>query len=53
LRQHFKWYGTVESVDLKYDLDGGFRGFGFVTFAEKDAAQKAVDTKDASCFQGK
>jgi len=54
LWQHFKWYGTVESVDLKYDQEtGGFKGFGFVMFAEKDGASKVVSSKDANYFQGK
>eukprot|EP00413_Alexandrium_margalefii_P000985 CAMPEP_0204518140 /NCGR_PEP_ID=MMETSP0661-20131031/4041_1 /ASSEMBLY_ACC=CAM_ASM_000606 /TAXON_ID=109239 /ORGANISM="Alexandrium margalefi, Strain AMGDE01CS-322" /LENGTH=505 /DNA_ID=CAMNT_0051523575 /DNA_START=33 /DNA_END=1547 /DNA_ORIENTATION=- len=52
LWQHFQWYGPVASVDLKYDPEGGFRGFGFVTFQDMQTAEKVLADKEMS-FQGK
>jgi len=50
---HFSWYGTVTRVDLKYDMDGGFRGFGFVSFQDPQSVLKVVEDKTNSMFQGK
>jgi len=50
---HFSWYGTVTRVDLKYDMEGGFRGFAFVNFQDKESIQKAVEDKMNCMFQGK
>jgi len=53
LRAHFSEYGRVVDVDLKYDHDGAFRGFGFITFEDKAAAEFLVDHHGHSMFEGK
>jgi len=49
---HFQWYGPVEKVDLKYDPEGGFRGFGFITFKDRATAEKVLGENGIQ-FQGK
>jgi len=53
LWQHFQWYGPVISVDLKYDAEGGFRGFGFVTFQDSTIVAKVLADKEGCNFMGK
>merc|ERR550532_2584951 len=53
LRAHFSEYGTIVDVDLKYDHDGAFRGFGFITFESKATAEYLVDNHGNSVFEGK
>merc|ERR1719401_1337646 len=38
----FSQFGNCTNIDLKYDDNGGFRGFGFITFADIQAAQAAL-----------
>jgi len=45
LAQHFSQFGVVTKVELKRNEDGRLRGFGFVTFEEKSAAQAVLDNK--------
>jgi len=50
---HFSAYGEIVDIDLKYDNDGIFRGFGFVTFADKAAAEYLVDHHGHTVYDGK
>merc|ERR1719188_876976 len=49
----FSQFGNCTNVDLKYDEGGGFRGFGFVTFANEQAAQAALANGPNNMFEGK
>lgn len=43
LRLHFSQFGAVEATEIMKDrLSGKSRGFGFVTFVEPAAAQRAL-----------
>ncbi|KAG6480536.1 RNA-binding protein 1-like [Zingiber officinale] len=42
LRTHFEKFGLVEATVMKDRLTGKCRGFGFVRFAETEAAEKAL-----------
>lgn len=53
LRAHFSEYGEVVDIDLKYDQDGVFRGFGFVTFKDKDSADHVVSNHGPNLFEGR
>jgi len=50
---HFSDYGTVVDVSMKYDSNGLFRGFAFVTFDSIEAAKALVDNYEHHKFQGK
>eukprot|EP01032_Pedospumella_encystans_P008489 gene8489-10073_t len=42
LKSVFEAYGTVVNVAITTDADGKSKGFGFINFAEHDAAAKAL-----------
>lgn len=45
-------FGRVASLQLKYDAEGSFRGFAFLTFEQPDAAERCCNTK-GQCIEGK
>jgi RNA recognition motif-containing protein len=54
LREAFEPFGTLEEVKVITDRDTGrSRGFGFVTFADDEAAEKAVDEMNNSQLDGR
>jgi len=50
---HFSHYGTVSSIDMKYDEDEKFRGFCFVIFEDKASAELVYRNYDENRFDGK
>lgn len=42
LRKHFEKYGEVTEVKLLYKGDGKLVGCGFIQFAKKNSAAKAI-----------
>ena len=54
LSKLFAQFGTVEEVAIVKDkFSGRSKGFGFVTFAEDDAATKAIAELDGQDFNGR
>merc|ERR1711957_319763 len=55
LGQHFSQWGTVTSVEFKYDAEtGNCRGFGFVSFQDQATAELVLATNGGySMFQTK
>ena len=54
LREVFEKFGDLEDVRIITDRDTGrSRGFGFVTFTEEEAAQKAITEMDGSSLDGR
>ena len=54
LREGFARYGEVTEAKVNSDRDTGrSRGFGFVTFADAEAAQKAMAEMNGSEFDGR
>ncbi|ORY62166.1 uncharacterized protein BCR38DRAFT_437705 [Pseudomassariella vexata] len=53
LREAFGKYGTITSVNIGRDGRGLSRGFGFLTFAEKEAAERAVNEAHKSFWHGR
>jgi len=54
LKELFEKFGDITSVKLILDRDtGNSRGFGFVEFAEKDAASKAMQELNGSNINGR
>lgn len=54
MRQEFEQFGEVlEAVVLNDRETGRSRGFGFVTFSEDDAAQKAIETMNGREIDGR
>ncbi|KAI8776846.1 polyadenylate-binding protein 4 [Biomphalaria glabrata] len=53
LREMFEQYGKIISAKVMYDGSGKSRGFGFVSFEEPDAAEKAVTTLNGTEMGGK
>jgi len=45
-------FGRVASLQLKYDAEGSFRGFAFLTFEQPEAAERCCNTK-GQCIEGK
>lgn len=43
VHEHFAQFGEIVNVDLKYDQQGSFRCFGFVTMANKEGADKVSE----------
>jgi RNA recognition motif-containing protein len=54
LRQAFEQFGEIVEAKVITDRDTGrSRGFGFVTFAENDASNKAIEMMDGSELDGR
>ncbi|KAI0136660.1 hypothetical protein BJ170DRAFT_677532 [Xylariales sp. AK1849] len=53
LREAFGKYGEILSVKIGRDSRGLSRGFGFLTFADKDAADRAVAETHKSFWHGR
>jgi len=54
LRQAFERFGAMDEVKVITDRETGrSRGFGFVTFAEADAATSAVSEMDGTELDGR
>lgn len=54
LRQRFEEYGTVEDAVVIRDRDTGrSRGFGFVTFANNEDAETAIQNLNDQEFDGR
>ena len=54
LRSAFEAYGNVEDVRIITDRDTGrSRGFGFVTFSNRDDAQNAIGALDGQELDGR
>jgi RNA recognition motif-containing protein len=54
LRQAFEGFGTVDDAKVIADRDTGrSRGFGFVTFSDAEAAQKAQAGMDGKTLDGR
>ncbi|KAK8138363.1 hypothetical protein PG984_001743 [Apiospora sp. TS-2023a] len=53
LREAFSKFGDIQDIMISRDQTGRSRGFGFVTFADKDAAEKAVEECNQSFWHGR
>lgn len=53
LRELFEQYGKIISAKVMYDGNGKSRGFGFVSFEEPEAAERAVTLLNGSEMGGK
>ncbi len=54
LRQAFDPFGQISEAKVITDRDSGrSRGFGFVTFDEEDAADKAISAMDGTELDGR
>jgi len=53
VREHFTQFGTVTGVELKYDPEGNFRSFGFVSFSDPASAQLVMSNVDNNNMEGK
>ncbi|MDE3268782.1 MAG: RNA-binding protein [Pseudomonadota bacterium] len=54
LRETFEKFGDLDDIRIITDRDTGrSRGFGFVTFAEEDSAQKAIAEMDGCNLDGR
>ena len=54
LRETFEQFGDLDDIRIITDRETGrSRGFGFVTFAEEESAQKAIAEMDGSSLDGR
>ena len=54
LRQAFEQFGPISEAKVIMDRESGrSRGFGFVTFADDSAAEKAVDEMNGKELEGR
>ncbi len=54
LRAAFERYGDLEDCKVMTDRDTGrSRGFGFVTFADESAAERAIDEMNGAELDGR
>ena len=54
LRDAFEQFGVIEDARVITDRDTGrSRGFGFVTFANKDEAENAISAMDGTELDGR
>jgi RNA recognition motif-containing protein len=53
LTRVFSRFGTISSVKVVFDNRGMSRGFGYVEYADTDAAQSAIDNLDMQVFEGR
>jgi len=51
LHAHLSQFGLVENVALKYDPEGTFRGFGFVTFQDRSTAEMVASNHAGNTFE--
>jgi RNA-binding protein Musashi len=53
-RSFFEQFGTIEDSVVILDKDTGRpRGFGFITFASEDTADKVLENYEKNCINGK
>lgn len=50
VRKHFKEFGPLTDVSLKYTKEGVFRKFAFVGFASEDTSEKVIKHFHQSFF---
>ncbi|KAI0433664.1 RNA-binding domain-containing protein [Xylaria sp. FL1042] len=53
LNEAFSKYGEIVSTNIGRDARGLSRGFGFITFTSKEAADRAVNEADNSFWHGR
>jgi len=54
LRQHFESFGNIEECKLITDRETGrSRGFGFITYSEKDDALNAIEAMNGKQIDGR
>ena len=53
LREAFEDIGPIERADVVFDSHGRSRGFGVVRFADRESAQKAVETMNDKTISGR
>ncbi|KAK8049818.1 hypothetical protein PG994_011548 [Apiospora phragmitis] len=53
LREGFAKFGEIQDIKISRDQTGRSRGFGFVTFANREAAEKAVEETNQSFWHGR
>ena len=54
LREHFSQFGTVDDSFVASDRDTGrSRGFGFVTFTEKESGDAAINAMNGADLGGR
>ncbi|KAI5923330.1 RNA-binding domain-containing protein [Camillea tinctor] len=53
LREAFSKFGEISAINIGRDARGLSRGFGFVTFTDKDAADRAVYEAHKSFWHGR
>jgi len=53
VKSHFSQFGNVTDVSLRYGPDGSFRGFGFVSFENVEAAQAVFANYENNRIDGK
>lgn len=52
VKTFFSYYGPIDSINLKFDPQGMFRGFGFITFQSAESAAKVLASPSME-FEGK
>ncbi|KAK6842212.1 nucleic acid-binding protein [Apiospora arundinis] len=53
LREAFSKFGEIQDITISRDQTGRSRGFGFVTFADAEAAKAAVEECNQSFWHGR
>jgi len=53
IHHNFSQYGSIANIDMKFQGDGTFRGFCFITFETVEDAELVLDCKDTILFEGK
>lgn len=53
LFEYFSQFGFVKAAHLKYDQEGAFRGFAFVTFNDADSANAVLANHEFNMVNGK
>lgn len=53
ISQYFSMFGEIGTVDMKYDADGSFRGFGFIVFKNTESVELVLRNKANIVFEGK
>lgn len=52
LKKHFESFGTVKEINILKRSDGKLVGCGFLQFAEKQSAAKAIYQASGKLFMG-